>query len=154
MKVFYTIMVVMLLGALALPFFMHDGNDQPVMTGEKIVGNSVANIVPSDAVEMFRWQDQHGVWQFGENAPEQVVAVKMSLDDSRTTRMGPEWDVRAALGQSSSHDPVNFKMPNSLTNAYQAAPELLGAAQRAAKAMNARTGETTELLEKMKQAAN
>lgn len=149
MKMFYGMMVLMLLGALALPFFMKGPNGEPIMTVDKFVGDSVTSIVPSKPTEMFRWQDEHGVWQFGERPPEATAAARLSVDSSRTNSMGSEWDMTEVVSQAGDADPVNFKMPNSLSDAYKAAPELMGATQRAAKAMNSRTSEMDELLEQM-----
>ena len=151
MKMFYAMMVLMLLGALALPFFMEGPNGKPIMTMDKMVGESVTSLIPSEPVEMYRWQDEHGVWQFGERAPEQAPSAMMSVDHSRTNSMGAEWDVTNLVSQSGSSDPVNFKMPNSLTDAYRAAPELMGATQRAAKAMNGRQADMDDLLERLHQ---
>jgi len=155
MKLFYIMMVLMLLGALALPFFMKGPNGQPIMTVDDMVGDGVSNSLggiaggraSSEPVEMYRWQDEHGVWQFGERAPEQVVAAKLSVDDSRTTSMGSEWNLSETVSQSRAGDPVDFKMPNSLTDAYRAAPELMGATKRAADALNNRQADMDNFLE-------
>ncbi len=147
-------MVLMLLGALALPFFMKEPNGQPIVTVDDMIGDGVSDAVsnglsgvvgslaPSEPMELYRWQDEHGLWQFGETAPEQFSAARLSVDDSRTTAMGAEWNltetVAQSLSQTRASDPVNFKMPNTLTDAYRAAPELMGATRRAAEALNNR----------------
>ena len=46
MKLFYVMMVLMLLGALALPFFMKGPGGEPIMTVDKMVGESETQIVP------------------------------------------------------------------------------------------------------------
>jgi len=152
---FYAMMVLMLLGALALPFFMKGPDGQPIVTMDDMVGDSVANLVPSEPVEMYRWQDEHGVWQFGERAPEHLTAAKLTVDSSRTTTMGSEWDLTAAVSQSAANsDPVDFKMPNTLTDAYRAAPELMDATQRAADALNSRQQGMDEMLEELNRKYN
>lgn len=141
----------MLLGALALPFFMKGPTGEPIMTMDKMVGDSVTKLIPKKPTELYRWQDEHGVWQFGERAPDAQDAAKLSVDTSNTNSMGSEWDVTEVVQQAGGSDPVNFKMPNSLSDAYRAAPELMGATQRAAKAMNGRQGEMDDLLKQLNQ---
>jgi|GEM_PF-1464379 len=155
MKLFYIMMVLMLLGALALPFFMKGPNGQPIVTVEDMVGEGVSSglegvvgaLAPSEPLELYRWQDEHGVWQFGERAPEQITAAKLSVDDSRTTSMGSEWNLTETVSQARARDPVDFKMPNTLTDTYRAAPELMGATKRAADALNNRQADMDNFLE-------
>lgn len=154
MKLFYVMMVLMLLGALALPFFMKGPGGEPIMTVDKMVGESVTQIVPQEPLEMYRWQDEHGVWQFGERAPEQAVAARLAVDGARTNSMGSEWNMSEVVSQAGASDPVDFKMPNSLTDAYRAAPELMGATKRAAQAMNGRQEDMDELLQQLNQNYN
>ena len=154
MKLFYAMMVLMLLGALALPFFMKGPGGEPIMTVEKMVGESVTQLVPTEPTQMYRWQDEHGVWQFGERAPEEVVAAMLSVDGARTNSMGSEWNLSEVVSQAGARDPVDFKMPNSLTDAYRAAPELMGATKRAAQAMNGRQEEMDDLLQQLNQKYN
>lgn len=159
MKLFYIMMVLMLLGALALPFFVKGPDGQPIVTVDDMVGDGVSdavgnglggvvgNLAPSEPLELYRWQDEHGLWQFGENAPQQFTAAKVSVDDSRTTSMGSEWNLTETLSQTGTRDPVDFKMPNSLTDAYGAAPELIGATRRARDALNNRQLDMDDFLE-------
>lgn len=148
---FYIMMMVMLLGALALPFFMKGPDGQPIVTVEEMFEDSVSSIVPSKPVEMYRWQDEHGVWQFGERAPTDVAAASITVDGSHTNSMGSEWDVTPIVAGAGESAAVDFQMPNSLSDAYRAAPELMGAAQRAAGVMNSRQEEMDDLLTTLQQ---
>lgn len=136
-------MVVMLIGALVVPFFMKGPDGKPIVTMEKMIDDSVpdavADIVPSKPVEMYRWKNEHGIWEFGEAPPEEVAAARMSVDNSRTTTMGSEWNVAPLFDDAEGDaDAIDFQMPNSMADAYRAAPELMGAAKRAASVLNDR----------------
>ena len=149
MKVFYITMVLGLLGTLVLPFFMKGPEGKPLMTKEQLASDSLSALTPDEPTVIYRWQNEHGVWQFGESAPEHAVATKLSVDTSRTMTMGSEWIVSEKVGQTGASDPVNFEMPNSLTDSYRAAPELMGAAERAAEALNGRQEEMDKFLQQI-----
>jgi len=153
MKLFY-VMIVLVLLALALPFFMKGPSGQPIVTLDKVVGDTEGNIAPGEPVEMYRWQDEHGVWQFGEEAPEQVSAAKLTVDDSRTTAMGSEWNLAAPVTQATAADSVNFKAPNTLNDAYRAAPELMDATRRAVDKLNNRQQGMDEFVNELNQKYN
>lgn len=170
MKFAYTMMVLLLFGALALPFFMKGPNGQPIVTVDDMVGegvvSSVSDLMPAvelgrgEPLEMYSWQDEHGVWQFGERAPDQFIAAMLTVDDSRTTTMGIEWNLIDDVAGSHPStinrfnplnpiDPVDFKMPNTLLDTYGAAPKLMGATQRAADALNSRQLGLDEMLDEL-----
>jgi len=153
MKMFYIMLGFMLLGALALPFFMAGPDGQPLMEVDDVLEDTLGSVLPSEPVEMYRWQDEHGVWQFTERAPDEAAAAKLTYDGSRTNSMGSEWDVTPVVNGSTGNDSVNFQMPNTLSDAYRAAPELMDAAQRAAGVMNSRQAEMDDLLGDIQEAA-
>ena len=152
MKLFSFLMVAMLVGAFALLFFLKGPDGKPIVTVDQMIDDTVADIVPAKPVTMYRWQNEHGIWEFGESPPDQTVAAKLSIENSRTTTMGSEWNVTPVLNESrGGSDAVDFQMPNSLSDAYRAAPELMGAAKRAATVLNDRQAGMDEQLDNLMQ---
>ena len=156
MKLFSFLLLALLIGAFALLFFLDGPNGKPIVSVDKMIDDTVADIIPAQPVTMYRWQNEHGIWEFGESPPEQVVADKLSVDNSRTTTMGSEWNVAPANSPNvnavrGGSEPVNFQMPNSLSDAYRAAPELMGAAKRAATVLNDRQSGMDEQLKDLMQ---
>ncbi len=154
MKLFSFLLLAMLVGSCAL-LFVFDGPDgKPILAVDQMLDDAVADIVPAEPMEMYRWKNEQGIWEFGELPPEQVVAAKISVDNSRTTTMGSEWNVAPAVSEAragSGSDAVNFQMPSSVGDAYRAAPELMGAAQRAAATLNDRQAGMDEQLDSLMQ---
>ncbi len=152
MKLFYVMIAAALIGAIALPFFIKGPDGKPIVTMDKMIDDTAADIVPQKPVEMYRWQNEHGIWQFGEAPPEQVVATQLKVDTSHTTTMGAEWVVSPVIIEARTGEaPANFQMPNSLSDAYRAAPELMNAAKRAATVLNDRQSGMDEQLDELMQ---
>ena len=177
MKLFYGVMMLVLVGALALPFFLKGPSGEPIMSVDGAItdaindtksgGRSGTDVSSGTPTEMYRWQDEHGVWQFGEQPPAHLQAVstaesqeispqvwKVAVDHSRTNTMGREWVIEPVVSAARvGGNADSFQMPNSLTDAYRAAPELMGAAKRAATSMNDRQADMDDLLEQLKSQA-
>lgn len=156
MKLFYFMLVVALIGALTLPFFMKGPDGKPLATVDQAMddtfGGSVDAIAPSAPVEMYRWKNEHGIWEFGESPPPEAAAAKLSIDNSRITTMGSEWNVAPVIAETSEgSEAVAFQMPNTMADTYRAAPELMNAAKNAATLLNERQAGMDEDLEGLMQ---
>ena len=93
MRLFYFLIMLVLIGAVALPFYMKGPTGQPLMTVDDFVDDSV----PSLPTPVYRWQDEHGVWQFGESPPEGVAAEPVNVSPNYTefeAQWEAEWQAR------------------------------------------------------------
>lgn len=154
MKLFSFLLLAVLVGSCALLFVLKGPDGKPILSVDQMVDDTVAASVPAKPMEMYRWKNEQGIWEFGESPPEQVVAAKLRVDNSRTTTMGAEWNVAPVISEArarSGSDAVNFQMPSSVGDAYRAAPELMGAAQRAAATLNDRQAGMDEQLDSLMQ---
>ena len=43
------------------------------------------------STEIYRWQDEHGVWQFGEQPPDGAGAAQQVQIEDKITSLGREW---------------------------------------------------------------
>lgn len=80
MKLFIKLLLLMVVLALAAPFFMKKPDGSPMLTlsalGLSALGNKVSDSLPaaqSEAVlpktaEVYRWQDEKGVWHYSDRA--------------------------------------------------------------------------------------
>lgn len=101
MKLFVRLMALILVLALAGPFFIKGPDGNPLMTVSGVrqgaetqwrrlkgdLGQAVGN-ENAGKVEMVRWQDASGQWHFGDDAPEGVAAEKIYVDPD-ASRMDP-----------------------------------------------------------------
>lgn len=73
------ITIVMLLGALVVPFFIKNKQGQPMLSLPTVddlkpdLGKDI-DILSGERV-FYKWKDENGVWQFGDERPEGVTNV-------------------------------------------------------------------------------
>ena len=141
MRLFSIILVLVLVGAVLAPMYIKGPNGQPIMTADDWVPEKPAALAPDKPV--YKWRDEFGVWQFGENPPEGVDAVPTSIDpDSSMTVMGDEWNVEDLVNEPKRAKPptADFTMSSPM-DVYQNAPKLIEAAKQAANQMSKHTQE-------------
>lgn len=82
---FIKILILVVIAACVAPFFIEGPDGEPLMTlerltGESIVPEPVPDQQPSETVTVYKWQDDDGVWQFS-NTPVEAPGVEiMELD--------------------------------------------------------------------------
>ncbi|MEM7081774.1 MAG: DUF4124 domain-containing protein [Pseudomonadota bacterium] len=82
MKVFIKLMLLLLIAAMAGPFFIRGPDGQPLMKWRDITskfGNWSSSASGGDSVEVHRWQDENGQWHYSDEPPEQGGEV-ITLD--------------------------------------------------------------------------
>ncbi len=93
MKLFYLLITLVLIAAVGAPFFLKGPTGQPLMRVDQVIDDTV----PSMPTRVYRWQDKHGVWQFGESPPEGVVAEPVDVSENFTpfeAEWAAEWEAR------------------------------------------------------------
>lgn len=87
MKWIYRIFTLIILaGALAIPFFMKNKQGEPMMSlpGLKDLSpSSIVSNVPSPASNrtVYKWKDHNGVWHYGDQPPEGVQFSTLVVND-------------------------------------------------------------------------
>ena len=136
MKLFLTLMSFLLLAALVGPFFLRGPDGQPLMKVADVVSTPEMLREP---VAVHRWQDEHGVWQFGEKPPETGLSEMLHVDaEASLTPMGREWNVERLVAGGGQQGGVSVAMPTNVLDVYTKGPELVEQAQAAADALNER----------------
>lgn len=141
MRFFYLLLTLILMAGLIGPFFLKGPTGQPLITVDDVIEDTPLERPPTP---VYRWRDASGTWQFGEAPPDGVDAELMTVDTSRVTPLGSEWNVRDQA-PSSTPPPGQFDFDSPL-DAYRKAPDILDAAQKAADAMSERTRRAEEAL--------
>lgn len=65
---------------------------QPLMTVDEVLDDATPSALKS-STEVYRWQDEHGVWQFSEEPPPQASAHSaetVQIED-KITSLGKRW---------------------------------------------------------------
>jgi len=98
MKLFVKILVLLLILAMAGPFFMRGPDGQPLMRlGDvtqrlKAWMNKAPSVKPGDKVELHKWQDENGQWHYSDAAPSQgseIITVDPNVNVIQATKVPP-----------------------------------------------------------------
>lgn len=120
MRYNYFFMILLLLAALIAPFFIKGPTGEPIMTVSDFVPET-PEILVSNSTEVYRWQDEHGNWQFGDdkNKPAQQAAEQVVIEEN-ITRIETNWSdelnkIHPESAETASGGNGNF----SLMDAYK-----------------------------------
>src|SRR3989338_4004900 len=67
---FFTI--AMLMGALAVPFFINNKDDKPMLsmpTASDLMPGNTEAMLPGNNRTVYKWKDADGVWHYGDQPP-------------------------------------------------------------------------------------
>lgn len=84
MKLFSKLLMLLVIAALAGPFFLKKPNGEPWLNWRdfiptKTVDTVKESVAPSSQRIMYKWQDEKGIWQYGDQPPEGANATPMSV---------------------------------------------------------------------------
>jgi hypothetical protein len=84
MKIFNKLLILMVLAALAGPFFLKKPDGTPFLNWRDFIPQNPLesvkeSVVPSPPKKMYKWKDAKGHWQFGDMPPEGVAAQEMQV---------------------------------------------------------------------------
>ena len=115
LRLFVRFMAVVLTLAIAAPFYLTDPGGRPLLSLDRVtrhlrLPSAVAEMWEDPAPEgadklrvegvaVYRWRDEHGIWQFGEAVPEGIAAEAVDVQ-SRITPLGSDWRVKNAHEES------------------------------------------------------
>ncbi len=145
MRLSYFLMVLVLIGAVALPFYLKG----PAGVSSINLSEVAEQVIPHTQTQVFQWRDEHGVMQFGDTPPIGSHAQSILVDTDNTMRMGNDWNLAPAaeapvvvggVGEATA------TLPSSPFAAYKAAPQLIEATKRATAKLNARAQDMDGLL--------
>ncbi len=145
MKPFYTLIGLVLLAALVAPFFI-TLQGQPLMTVDEVLDDATPDALKS-TTEVYRWQDEHGVWQFSEEPPPQAsahAAETVQIED-KITSLGKQWH-----GGIRPRTPSTPTQPIPGIGGLLQGKELMDAAQSQVGNANQRTEQLNAVLKDVK----
>ncbi|MEM1435954.1 MAG: DUF4124 domain-containing protein [Pseudomonadota bacterium] len=145
MKLFSIICIVVLLGALCAPFFI-TVNGKPMLTLDRVIDDATPEALDTPTV-VYRWQDEQGRWQFGEQPPPSVAAEQISVDD-RITRMDDGWHVKP-LTEAETKPALDLQAPG-IAGYVQGGQQLMDKAAAEVEKLN----ERAEQMEAMRRNLN
>lgn len=132
MKPFFLLLGVVVLGALAAPFFLTI-NGQPLMTVDEALEDATPDIL-QPTTQVYRWQDEQGVWQFGEQPPASVSGAMAVEIEDKITGLGREWH-----GGGRRKAPSQTPLPTPGVAGLLQGKEVMDAARTQAGNINKRT---------------
>ena len=81
MRFFYLLCGLVLIVAVAAPFYMRGSSGAPLMSLDTFFKDSAVTLpdLPLEPVKVFRWKDSDGVWHFSDEAPPDLAAEQVEV---------------------------------------------------------------------------
>lgn len=143
MKPFLFLIGLAVLGAIAAPFFLTI-KGQPLMTVDEALDDATPNLMKSKT-NIYRWQDEHGVWQFGEEPPANTSAVESVEIEDKITGLSRDWH-----GGGRRRAPTQPTMPIPGVGGLLQGKEMMEAAKAQVGNLNQRTEHLNTALKDIK----
>ena len=89
MKPFLFLIGLVVLAAIAAPFFLTI-KGQALMTVDEVLDDATPNVMKTKT-QIYRWQDEHGVWQFGEEPPANTSTAESVEIEDKITGLSRDW---------------------------------------------------------------
>ena len=90
MSLFYKLIILGLILALAAPFIMKKPDGTPFMTWQQLMPDTIQSAVKKDT-KLYRWKDDKGHWQYTDTPPEnnqaEQIAVKTTINSMKTIEL-------------------------------------------------------------------
>ncbi len=134
--------------AVVAPLFLTGEDGKPLMTWQSFMPSTD---IPTPLVPgakgagdtIYKWQDKHGIWQFGENPPADYKADAIVLRDDDITPLENGWEGEPTEASSSANRPA------SPLGVLTQGPEMLGAAKSAADKGNIHNDNLKNLMQEI-----
>lgn len=134
MKIFNKLLILAVIAALAGPFILKGPDGMPLMSWRDFLPkgsvdsiNSTINSVTQN--KMYKWKDEKGRWQFGDNPPEGVSAVEMAvktqINEMKTIELPEGFKDEADRNKSKRFDPGEESATPFSTAPLTQVPEML-----------------------------
>ncbi|MBV1907061.1 MAG: hypothetical protein KUG75_13380 [Pseudomonadales bacterium] len=149
MRIFLKFIVLALIVATAAPFFLKGPDGKPIMSSDDFIPTTVipANIDPNrigNGDTIYKWKDEYGIWQFGEEPPEDFKAASVVLNDDAITPLESGWEGEQ-LEASNTAAPITV----SPLSAYTQSKEMLDAAKSARDMGNKHNSDLQNILKEI-----
>ena len=125
MKLFVRLLCLVIVGALAGPFFIKGPDGRPLWTVDDTLrrlkralpdtssGNVLQDVsgLGNNEVMVYRWQDADGTWHFAAEAPDGVMAETMVIDTRTNAMLAMRPDTTPAEGVYADNEPQQMTSP-------------------------------------------
>lgn len=148
MSMFYKLIILGLILALAAPFIMKKPDGTPFMTweqfmpGSKDVLNKIKSSTQSDT-QLYRWKDAKGHWQYTDTPPEngqgEKIAVKTTINSMKTIELPEGYQPKKAEPENQAAQSSGLSLPT--TAPLTEVPNMLENIEGIQKKFDARQGE-------------
>lgn len=168
MKLFIKFLLFVLVLGLAGPFFLRSPNGEPYLDYREFVpsvssikekangiintasGSSSDNLPPNEEiqtsdgkVQVYRWQDENGVWQYSDRPPtgidRQTISVNTNENILPSQSIAEETENEVEEAQDNSEEGADIALPLPLTVPVNQVPQLIEDAKEIQELMNQRS---------------
>lgn len=136
MKIFNKLLILLVIAALAGPFILKKPNGEPWLNWRDFIPNEAKqaatamkdSIAPTAEHVMYKWQDEKGIWQYGDQPPAganaQPVNVKTQINAMKTIEL-PEGFGGKTEEENVRFDPTSGSATPLSTAPLEKVPEML-----------------------------
>ena len=143
MKPFLFLIGLVVLAAIAAPFFLTI-KGQALMTVDEVLDDATPNVMKTKT-QIYRWQDEHGVWQFGEEPPANTSTAESVEIEDKITGLSRDWH-----GGGGRRAPTEPSMPIPGVGGLLQGKEMMEAAKAQVGNLNERTEHLNTALQDIK----
>lgn len=150
MKWIYRLLtLVMIGGAMLIPFFMHNNEGQPMFSmpstkdfiPSSLTSGKTTLALPSNSQTFYKWQDEHGTWHYGDTPPLNgpsfsTIEVDSNTNVIQSVPMAPAPEPTAPPSTPNISSSPNIPLSNVLS--LERAMNVLNDAQKVQGLMDSR----------------
>lgn len=144
MKLKIGMMLVILVVAMAAPYFIKGRDGKPLMA---FGPEQPIDILSSEKTrqQYMKWQDENGVWHFGDEVPEGVTPQVVSVDTAANVIRSVKLPEKESENDQQHSDPATPSVPLPMTVAPEQISQMMDDAANVQQLMNDRTKQLDNL---------
>ncbi len=116
MSLFYKLIILGLLLALAAPFIMKKPDGTPFMTWQQLMPDNVKSAIKKDT-QLYRWKDDKGHWQYTDTPPEnnqaERIAVKTTINSMKTIELPEGYQTKKQEPENEQDQHSGLSLPTT-----------------------------------------
>jgi len=142
------LIIAALIITLVAPLFLKGSDGKPLMTWDSFMPSTEMPTAMTPGAKgagdtIYKWKDQFGIWQFGENPPQDFKANAIVLSDDAITPLEGGWE----------GEPIEVSTPSkrrsSPGNVLTQGPQMIAAAKAAAEKGNNHNSELKNIMQEI-----
>lgn len=132
MKLMVKFILLAVIAAIVAPFFIHGPNGQTLLKFSDFIPSTdslMESVSPADSPKLYKWKNEKGQWQFGDNPPADAQATVMQVttpvNSMKTIELPKGFSDSKPDNNTKRFDPLDSNASPLSTAPLQKVPEML-----------------------------